>query len=354
MSLFFSEKLSALKPYVPGEQPRDKKYIKLNTNESPYPPSPQVKTVIDASAIEDLKLYSDPDLKALVTAIARHYGVDSNQVFCGNGSDEVLSFAFLAWGHNGVAFPNISYGFYPVFADLYNLRSTEIPLQPDFSLELKLFNNKAGLMVFANPNAPTGLSVDIDEIEQLIKANPNSVILVDEAYVDFGADSALKLINDYNNLLVVRTFSKSRQLAGARLGYALGNKELISDLNRIKFSFNPYNVNRLTSLAGIEAINDNAWFDNCCEKIINTREHLKHELMRRGFLVTDSKANFVFVSHSRLPKDTLYEALKKKGILIRHFKKDIIENYNRITVGTDEETTALLLAIDAILEEYRS
>ncbi|MBE6678336.1 MAG: histidinol-phosphate transaminase [Ruminococcaceae bacterium] len=353
MSVFFSQKLAALKPYVPGEQPTDKNYIKLNTNESPFPPSEKVKEVINAGAIDDLRLYSDPDLNALCSAIAEYYDVDKAQVFCGNGSDEVLSFAFLAWGCNGVAFPDISYGFYPVFADLYGLQTNIVPLNEDFTLDLKDFNGKAGFIVFANPNAPTGLTVSTNEIEELVASNPDSVVLVDEAYVDFGAETALPLINKYSNILVVRTFSKSRQLAGARLGYAFGCKELIEDLNRIKFSFNPYNVNRLTALAGIEAINDNVWFKECSDKIVNTREALKTALKQRGFYVTDSKTNFVFASHPLLPKDALYKGLKQNGILIRHFNNPKIVNFNRITIGTDTETERLIEAIDRILEEVR-
>lgn len=351
MSVFFSEKLSAIKPYVPGEQPTDKKYIKLNTNESPFPPAKGVSEVINDEAVSDLRLYSDPELYALTNEIANYYKLNREQIFCGNGSDEVLSFAFLAWGNNGVAFPDISYGFYPVFADLYNLNATVVPLEADFSLNLTSFSGKAGLIVFANPNAPTGLAVSVEEIETLVRTNPDSVIIVDEAYVDFGAESALPLVNKYNNILVVRTFSKSRQLAGARLGYAFGCKELIDDLNCIKYSFNPYNVNRLTALAGIEAIKDDAWFTECSDKIIQTREFLKKALVDRGFTVTDSKANFVFASHPALPKDTLYTKLKASGILIRHFGNTRIQNFNRITVGTDFETLQLLKAIDSILTE---
>ncbi len=353
MSVYFSNKLSALKPYVPGEQPRDKKYIKLNTNESPYPPSPKVKEKLDGSAIDDLRLYSDPDLKALSEAIANCYGLDPKCVFCSNGSDEVLSFAFLAWGDRGVAFPKISYGFYPVFADLYNLKAYPAELNSDFTLDLTSFNQLAGLIVFANPNAPTGLAVPLADIKVLLENNPDSVILVDEAYVDFGGESAVSLLNDYKNLIIVRTFSKSRQLAGARLGYALASEALINDLNRIKFSFNPYNVNRLTTIAGIESINDTAWFKECVEKIIATRQRLKAVLKSLGFAMTDSLANFLFVSHPLLPGDELYQKLKGKGILVRHFNVPEIYDYSRITIGTDEETDALIKAIEAIIAEAK-
>ena len=351
MSRFLSQKLLSLKPYVPGEQPRDKKYIKLNTNESPYPPSPKVVSAINSEEIKDLRLYSDPDLKVLTETIADYFGVDKNCVFCGNGSDEVLSFAFLAWGDKGVTFPSISYGFYPVFAQLYNLDYTTVALKKDFSLDLTDFDGKGGLIVFANPNAPTGLSAPLSSIEDLLIKNPESIVLVDEAYVDFGGESAVSLIEKYDNLIVVRTFSKSRQLAGARLGFAMANEELVSDLNRIKFSFNPYNVNRLTAIAGAEAIKDDTWFKECVSKIINTRGRLTAELRNLGFNVIESRANFVFAAHPQLPGDTLYTKLKEKGILIRRFNIKTIENYSRITIGTDNETDRLFDAIKEILQE---
>lgn len=349
MSSFLSEKLALLKPYVPGEQPRDKKYIKLNTNESPYPPSPKVISAINGEETANLRLYSDPDLNALTEAIGDYYGVGKSRVFCGNGSDEVLSFAFLAWGSRGVVFPAVSYGFYPVFAQLYGLDYKAVSLNGDFTVTLSDYENKGGLIVFANPNAPTGLAVSIDEIESLVKRNPDCLVLVDEAYVDFGGESAVPLTAKYENIVVVRTFSKSRQLAGARLGFAIANEGLISDLNRIKFSFNPYNVNRLTAVAGVESIKDNEWFEACVLRTVSTRDRLKGELLELGFSVTDSKANFVFASHPALPGDALYSRLKQKGILIRHFDVKEIEDYSRITVGTDEETDALICAIKEIL-----
>lgn len=352
MSAYFSKRLSALSPYVPGEQPQGRKYIKLNTNESPYPPSPTVVKAVNEKELEALRLYSDPDLKALIKAIAEYYKVPNECVFCGNGSDEVLSFAFLAWGSDsGVAYPDISYGFYPVFASLYGLDSAVVPLEQDLSLDIQKFIGNGRMTVFANPNAPTGLYASVDKIRELAATNKNNVVIVDEAYVDFGSESALPLIFEFDNVLVVRTFSKSRQLAGGRLGYAFGNPELINDLNRIKFSFNPYNVNRLTSVAGIEAIKDDAYFKLCANKIIKTRERLSNELKKLGFTVTDSYANFVFAAHSEISGKDYYEKLRENGILVRHFSVPRIENYVRITVGNDEETDALLAATKAILQE---
>ncbi len=352
MSKFLSKRLNALKPYVPGEQPQGQKFIKLNTNESPYPPSPAVIDAVSKEEVEALRLYSDPDLRALTKAISEQYKVPTDCIFCGNGSDEVLSFAFLAWGSDkGVAYPDISYGFYPVFAELYDLDSAVLPLESDLRLDISKFKGNGRLTVFANPNAPTGLLVSVDEIKELAKANSDSVVIVDEAYIDFGGESALPLIFVLDNVLVVRTFSKSRQLAGGRLGYAFGNKELIADLNRIKFSFNPYNVNRLTSVAGIAAVSDKAYFDACVEKIIATRAYIIDELTGLGFYATDSKSNFVFVCHEKISGKDYYLRLREKGILVRHFSTRRIDNYVRITVGDDTEAAALINATKEILSE---
>ncbi len=351
MSAYLSKRLLTLKPYTPGEQPTDKKYIKLNTNESPFPPSPKVAEAINREAVEDLRLYSDPDLKALTGTIASTLGVPRECVFCGNGSDEVLCFSFLAWGSEGAAYPDISYGFYPVFAGLCGIKSSVFPLSPDFQINLEDYDGFKGLIVFANPNAPTGLFVEVEKIRTLAENNPQSVIIVDEAYVDFGAESALPLIFDYKNVVVVRTFSKSRQLAGARLGFALADSELINDLNRVKFSFNPYNVNRLTAIAGEQAMLDADYFESCRAKIISTRERLKCELSRLGFAFTDSTANFVFASHPGISGRRLYEALKDRRILVRHFPAERIDNYVRITIGTEAETDVLISALSDILKE---
>lgn len=354
MSMFLSKRLLELSPYVPGEQPRDKKYIKLNTNESPFSPSPKVIEAVSDKEVADLRLYSDPDLKALCGAIANRYNVPAECVFCGNGSDEVLSFAFLAWGSDcGVAYPDISYGFYPVFAGLYGLNATSVPLEEDLSLDLTKFYNNGKMTVFANPNAPTGLCVTVEEIKKLALNNKDNIIIVDEAYVDFGCESALPLIFECENVLVVRTFSKSHQLAGARVGYAFGNPALINDLNRVKFSFNPYNVNRLSCVAAIAAVNDIDYHKACVDKIITTRNRLKTELRDLGFEVTNSYANFVFAAHKDINGREYYEKLRSNGILIRHFSVPRINNYVRITVGTDDEADTLLKATAKILNEVK-
>jgi len=354
MSKFLSKRLLKLRPYVPGEQPQDKKYIKLNTNESPFPPSAKVMEAVSTKEVADLRLYSDPDLKALCSALSNLYNVPAECVFCGNGSDEVLSFAFLAWGSDyGVAYPDISYGFYPVFAGLYGLDAISVPLEEDLSLDLTKFYNNGRMTVFANPNAPTGLYVSVDDIKKLALNNKDNIVIVDEAYVDFGCKSALPLIFECDNVLVVRTFSKSYQLAGARVGYAFGNPALINDLNRVKFSFNPYNVNRLSCVAAIAAVNDFDYHNACVNKIIVTRNKLKTDLMSLGFEVTDSYANFVFAAHKDISGREYYEKLRSNGILVRHFSVPRINNYVRITVGTDEEAKVLLKATAKILSEVK-
>lgn len=351
MSRFLAERLSVLSPYTPGEQPQDKKYIKLNTNESPFPPSPEVVGAITRAQTKNLRLYSDPDLKRLVSAIARQFVVGEDMVFCSNGSDEVLSFAFLAWGSRGVTFPDITYGFYPVFADLYGLSSSIVPLKEDFTVDINDYINCGKMVVIANPNAPTGLILSLDDIEKIVKSNPDNVVIIDEAYIDFGGESALPLIEDYKNLLIVRTFSKSRQLAGARLGFALGSPELIADLNRIKFSFNPYNVNRLTALAGERSVEDEEYFEHTRKKIIENRGFITAELEKLGFSVLDSKANFVFAKREGLSGEDYYLALKEKGILVRHFKTDRIKDFVRITVGKKDDMKRLVADTKEILEE---
>ena len=351
MSRFFNERLSVLSPYTPGEQPQDKKYIKLNTNESPFPPSPEVINAINRRESKNLRLYSDPDLKRLVKALANEFVVGEDMVFCSNGSDEVLSFAFLAWGANGVIFPDITYGFYPVFADLYGLDSKIVPLADDFTINTDDYVNSGRMVVIANPNAPTGLILGLDDIEKIAKSNPDNVIIIDEAYIDFGGETALPLIEDYDNLLIVRTFSKSRQLAGARLGFALGNPKLIADLNRIKFSFNPYNVNRLTALAGERSVGDKEYFEYTRKKIIENRAFVTKGLEELGFSVLQSKANFVFARRDRLEGEDYYLSLKGKGILVRHFKNERIKDFVRITVGEKGDMKKLLAATKQILEE---
>ncbi len=350
MSRFFSARHAALDAYVPGEQPRDRKYIKLNTNESPFPPHPAVAEAVAAEAGQ-LQLYSDPTMKALSEAMAATLGVTPAQVLMVNGSDEALNFAFWAFCDetHPIAYPAISYGFYSVFAALHHIPAREIPLREDFSIDYRDYCGLDCAIVIANPNAPTGLALPLCEIEEIVKSNPDHPVIIDEAYVDFGAESAIALLPKYPNLMVVGTFSKSRSLAGARLGFAIAAPEMIADLNTIKYSTNPYNVNRMTAAAGLATLahNDEAMAN--CRTVAATRERVKTQLREMGFDVTDSKANFLFAAHPAVSGESLYQALRERGILVRHFSTPAIANYNRITVGTDAEMDALIAAIREIL-----
>ena len=353
MSKFLKSALEGLEAYTPGEQPRDKRYIKLNTNESPYPPSESVINAINADEVKDLRLYCDPECKRLREAIAQLYGVDNENVFLSNGSDDILNFAFMAYGEKGAAFPDITYGFYPVFAELYGIKTEVIPLKDDFTIDTKAFWGQNKLIVIANPNAPTGIELPLSDIEEIIKRNPESVVLVDEAYVDFGGNSAIALTKKYNNLLVCSTFSKSRSLAGARLGFAIACKELISDLEKIKYSTNPYNINRLTQVAGYMAIKENDYYIANCKKITETREYTANELKALGFTVLPSKANFIFVKSDIIGGEELYLHLKEKGVLVRHFSNNRIKEFNRITIGSREEMEAFIQKVKEILGEIQ-
>ena len=347
MSRFFTESLKALQPYVPGEQPQDMQYIKLNTNESPFPASPKAVAAINGEEVSRLYLYSDPDCKALIAAIAKRYGLQPEQVTVGNGSDEVLWFALRAFcdENTPLAYNDITYGCYKTWCSMLNVPSKILPLQEDYSVDLSLYRGLDSTIMITNPNAPTGLCLSTAQIEEVLQQHPDHVVIVDEAYVDFGGESCVGLIDKYDNLLVVQTCSKSRSLAGARLGFAMGNAELISDLNRIKFSFNPYNVNRLTCLAGIAAMEDEEYFQNCTRTVAQTREKTAAALKTMGFTLTDSKANFLFAESSRIPGGVLYRKLKEKGILVRHFDKPRLENRLRITVGSEQQMEALLTAL---------
>ena len=347
MSRFFTKTLSALQPYTPGEQPQDMQYIKLNTNESPFPPAPGVMKAIGEAEASKLYLYSDPDCKALTEAIAKRFGLQPEQVTVGNGSDEVLWFALRAFcdEQTPLAYSDITYGCYKTWCSMLNVPSRIIPLQEDYSVDTRQYNGLNCTVMITNPNAPTGICLPLSAIETVLQANPDNVVIVDEAYVDFGGESAVSLIEKYDNLLVVQTCSKSRSLAGARLGFAMGNPDLIADLNRIKFSFNPYNVNRLTCLAGIAAMEDEDYFRACTEAVAATRERVAAELREMGFALTESKANFLFAESSRIPGGELYRKLKEKGILVRHFDKPRLENRLRITVGSDRQMDALLTAL---------
>lgn len=352
MSKFLDERYASLAAYVPGEQPQDKKYIKLNTNESPYPPSPETLAVANRNEAELLRLYPDPDGKVLTEKLARLYNVKKENIFLANGSDDILNFAFMAYCANGRKsyFADITYGFYSVFANLHGSDYTEIPLEKDFSIDYEKFCGVDGGVFIANPNAPTGLALSLDKIEKVVKSNPDNVVVVDEAYVDFGAESAVTLVDRYDNLLVTQTFSKSRSMAGARLGFGIGNEKLIADLNTIKYSTNPYNVNRMTEFAGVAALEDHDYYMNNARIIMDNRQWTKETLEGLGFTVLDSKANFLFAKHSRIDGEALYLELKKRGVLVRHFTKPRIAPYVRITVGTRAQMEILIENIKKLLE----
>lgn len=353
MSKFLINKYKSLEAYVPGEQPRDMQYVKLNTNESPYPPSQGVTRILNADEVSRLNLYPDPDCKRLREKLAELYNVKSENIFVSNGSDEILSFSFMAFcsEETGAVFPNISYGFYKVYGDLYGVDYTEAPLNDDFTVNVEDYLNVNKTVVIANPNAPTGLSLSLDDIERIVKSNPDNVVLIDEAYVDFGGTSCVELTKKYENLLVVQTYSKSRSMAGARLGYAVGSKTLIDDLNRIKFSTNPYNINRLTLAAGEAAVDDNDYYVNCCKEIIKTREYSKQKLTELGFTYLDSVSNFIFAKSNKISGQDYYTRLKANGVLVRHFDNPIISDFVRITVGTREQMDRLFAETEKILKE---
>lgn len=354
MSRFFSTKYSSLTAYVPGEQPKERKYVKLNTNESPFPPSPSVSEAVLSEASR-LNLYSDPECTPLVKSFAEHYGVSEDMVIMTNGSDEVLNFAFMAFcdATHPIAFPDITYGFYPVFARLNGIPYEEIPLTDDFSVRVEDYVGRGTNIVIANPNAPTGLALTLSDIERIVSTNTGNVVIIDEAYVDFGAESAVTLVKKYDNLLVTGTFSKSRSLAGARLGFGIASVEIIRDLNTIKYSTNPYNVNRMTMAAGVAAIADDAYYMNNCKTVIENREYTRKRLLELGFSVIPSSANFLFAKSPEISGEELYLALKARGVLVRHFTKEKIKDFNRITVGTREEMDVFLKNTEEILKEKR-
>lgn len=351
MSRFLADKYLSLKEYVPGEQPKDRSYIKLNTNESPFPPSQGVVDAVSREQIESLRLYPDPDASELKEALAKEYGVKPQNIFVANGSDDILNFSFMAFSQHGAAYADITYGFYKVFAKLHGTRSEVIPLEDDLTLDYKKYVGKSKLIVIANPNAPTGLCISLREIEEIAKSNPDNVVVIDEAYVDFGGESAAKLTEKYSNLLVVMTYSKSRSLAGARLGFAIANTELIGDLDRIRNSTNPYNVNRLTQIAGIKAIEESGYYKANCQRIIEAREYTKRELKTLGFDYTDSKANFIFAKSPDIGGEELYLKLKDKGILVRHFNDERICEYVRVSIGTLDDMAKFVGAVKEILNE---
>lgn len=347
MSKFLSKRHQDLAPYTPGEQPRDGKYIKLNTNESPFPPSGK-SVEYAANAAKKLNLYSDPECTPLVERLAGLYNVEKDEILFTNGSDEILNFAFIAFCDDTVVFPNITYGFYKVFAEINNVPYEEIPLKEDFSIDVNDYIGINKNIFIANPNAPTGLLLSVSDAEKIVRSNPGNVVVIDEAYIDFGGESCVGLIHKYDNLLVTQTFSKSRSAAGARLGFGIGQRELIADLNAVKYSVNPYNINSMTMALGVGILEDEEYTRSNCRAVEETREYTKAELARLGFEFTDSKANFVFAKHRAVGGEELYLRLKENGILVRHFSVPEIEDYNRITIGTKEEMQRLVSTLEKI------
>jgi len=326
-------------------------YIKLNTNESPYPPPPGVIGAASEDELRKLRLYPNPDGTSLINKLAGRYGVAPDNVIIGNGSDELLAFAFLAFcdSGRGAVFPDITYGFYPVYAEIFGIKYEQIPLKDDFTIDPGDYLDAGSNVIIANPNAPTGIALPLSDVERIVQSNPGYVVLVDEAYVDFGAESAVGLTREYENLLVVHTYSKSRSMAGSRMAYAIGPAPLIGDLNKMKYSFNPYNVNRLTQVLAEAAIGEEAYFEEKRREIVATRGYATERLRALGFCVTDSKANFVFAKYPGIGGRDMYAALKGKGILVRQWDKPRISDYLRITVGTREQMDALLAALREIL-----
>lgn len=355
MSRFWSAVVHGLTPYVPGEQPKIDHLVKLNTNEHPYGPSPKALEAIRHATSDTLRLYPDPNGEVLKNALARHHGVQPSQIFVGNGSDEVLAHAFQALlKHNGeLWFPDVTYSFYPVYCGLYGIRHRVIPLAEDFTLRVQDYlprnGQQAGAIIFPNPNAPTGRLLPLEAVERIVAGNPDVVVLVDEAYVDFGGQSAIALVGRYPNLLVVHTFSKSRSLAGLRVGYAVGHPDLIEGLERVKNSFNSYPLDRLALAGAVASVEDDAFFQASCQRVIQTREQLVADLTALGFEVLPSAANFIFARHQGHDAAQLAAALRQRAILVRHFKLPRIDQFLRITVGTDPQCTTLVEALRSLV-----
>lgn len=333
-----------VEPYVPGEQPKSRRIIKLNTNEFPYPPSKKVKRALRKIDNKKLRLYPDPQAAELVETLADYFGVKKEQVFVGVGSDDVLAMAFLTFFNSKkpILFPDITYSFYDVWAELYRIPYERIPLNENFEINVEDYDRENGGIVIANPNAPTGLMTSVEEIEKILKANKDSVVIVDEAYVDFGAQSCLSLVDKYDNLLVVQTFSKSRAMAGMRIGFAIGSEKLIKYMLDAKFSFNSYTMNLPSLVLGVASVKDDKYFKESVQKVIDTREWTKGQLKELGFTFPDSKTNFIFASHEAVPAKDLFEMLKKQKIYVRYFNKPRIDNYLRISIGTDEQMQKLV------------
>ncbi|QAY67678.1 histidinol-phosphate transaminase [Paenibacillus protaetiae] len=351
MSKYWSPLAASLVPYVPGEQPKNKKFIKLNTNENPYPPSPKALEAIREAANGDLRLYPDPTCDALIRKIADYYGVRPEQVFVGNGSDEVLAFSFAAFFNPAepILFPDVTYSFYKVYAEFFGLKAELIPLNERFEVPFEQFERQNGGIVLPNPNAPTAILAPLDAFRGLLARNPDHVVLIDEAYIDFGGESAVKLVHEYPNALVVQTLSKSRSLAGMRVGFAVGSEELIEGLNRVKNSFNSYTLDRPALAAAIASFEDEAYFRQTVERVMLTREAVTDKLRQMGFHAADSGANFVFITHPKVAAKKLLDSLREQGILVRYFNQPRISNHLRVTIGTDEEMDAFIAALQTIL-----
>lgn len=336
-------------PYTPGEQPKDSNIIKLNTNENPYPPSPLVLESIKKSDLETVRLYPDPSASMLVKAIADYYKVKMEEVFVGVGSDDVLAMSFLTFFNSKkpILFPDITYSFYEVWADLFQIPYEKKPLDENFCIDMTDYKNENGGIVIANPNAPTSIYEKLEKIEEITGENQESIVIIDEAYIDFGGASAMELIHKYENLLVVQTFSKSRSMAGVRIGFAVGNKKLIGALNQVKYSYNSYTMNTMSLIMGAAAIQDEAYFQSCCQRIIKTREKVKYQLEQLGFFCLPSETNFLFVTSNKIKANSLFEYLRENKIFVRYFDKPRIDDYLRITIGKESEMEQLIETIKA-------
>ncbi len=352
MSRYLHPRFQDIAPYTPGEQPAERKWIKLNTNESPYPPAPGVGEAV-AQSVARLNLYSDIGCEAVTKPLAAFLGLAQNRVFVANGSDEILAFCFWGFCPRGAAFADVTYGFYQVYARMYEVEEKIIPLEENFRLNPLHYTGAGRTIFLANPNAPTGLALRLAEIENILRWNPGNLVVVDEAYIAFGGESAVPLLEKYDNLLVVGTFSKSRSLAGARLGYAAGSPELVAGLGRMKFGFNPYNVNSMTQAAAAASLADNGYYEDCVQRVVHTREKTQEALRAMGFLSTESQANFLFIHHPQHSAEELFHRLREAGILVRWFQRPRVRDYLRVTVGSEQEMDCFTRAVREIVCEER-
>jgi histidinol-phosphate aminotransferase len=351
MSVFWSDAIKDLDPYVPGEQPKDDRFIKLNTNENPYPPSPKVIAAIQEETNDTLRLYPDPNSEALKSTIATYHNLSIENVFVGNGSDEILAFTFLVFfkSNQPILFPDITYSFYEVYCSLFGVEAMKIPLTGDFSIRLSEYVRLNGGIIFPNPNAPTGHYIPLSDIKELLRQNTRSLVVVDEAYIDFGGDSTVSFIERFPNILIIQTLSKSRSLAGLRVGFALGHRQLIEGLERAKNAFNSYPLDRLAQKGAVASFQDDAYFHDTRQKVMASREWTRQELERLGFTVVPSRANFLFISHKTYHARQLFTELRKSGILVRYFDKSRIDNHLRVTIGTQNDMVSLVQVLEKIL-----